>query len=163
MKHIINTNKKPFIPYPGWTVEEHIKGGKLEWNPENVKLYVSEEQKNGYIEGNKLRKLVKNPLNANVLDYLYKHQELIPDKWKGKYVYFWGTIYRHSGGYLCVRCLFWDVGQWHCCCGWLGGDWLSVAPAAVPASPLGSETEPSSSDTLPLELTINGAKYRKLT
>jgi hypothetical protein len=32
-------------------------------------------------------------LNASVLDYLMKNQELIPEEWKDKKVFFWGTLY----------------------------------------------------------------------
>jgi len=39
-------------------------------------------------------------MNANVLDYLLAHPELIPEDWKNKYVFFWGTIYRYSSGGL---------------------------------------------------------------
>jgi hypothetical protein len=133
---IIDCDAKPFIP-DGWKVQEHQKGGKLEWNPEKIQLYLSDGQKDGrYIEGNKLRKELKSKkvLNACVLDWLLAHPEFIPEEWKGKYIYFWGTIYRRSGGDLCVRCLCWRDGRWDWYCRWLGGGWRFSGPAAVLAS-----------------------------
>lgn len=60
-------------------------------------------------------------LNANVLDFLREHPELIPDEWKGKFTFFWGTIYRHRDGDLYVRCLYWDGGRWDWGCDSLDG------------------------------------------
>lgn len=133
---IIDCDAKPSIP-DGWKVEEHRKGGKLEWNPEKIQLYLSDGQKgSSYIEGNKLRKELKSKkvLNACVLDWLLAHPEFIPEEWKGKYIYFWGTIYRGSVGDLSVRCLYWFVGRWHWDFSWLGRGWSSSSPAVVLAS-----------------------------
>ena len=55
-------------------------------------------------------------LNANVLDYLLEHPELIPKKWKKYRIVFWGTIYRFnkesgpSEGKEFVRCLYFYKG-----------------------------------------------------
>jgi hypothetical protein len=115
IKHIIDCDVKPFVP-DGWKVEEHIKGGQFKWDPSSIKLYLDESQENGKsIVGNKLRELLsgKPVFNANVLDYLYAHPELIPEDWKGKAIMFWGTIYRHSDGCLYVRCLYWNGDRWY--------------------------------------------------
>lgn len=131
-KIVINCDADPFVP-DGWKVEEHRKGGMFEWNPDNVRLYFSNKQKNGScIGGHDLRKeLADQPvLNANVLDYLLA-EHLIPDEWKGKYIFFWGTIYRDSDGNLYVRYLY--------CCGFrwsweycrLSNNWSDGYPAAV--------------------------------
>lgn len=133
---IIDCDAKPFIP-EGWRVIEHIKGGKLEWNPEKILLYLVDDQKDGkYIEGHKLRKKLRGKpvLNANFLDWLLAHPKFIPEEWKGKRIFFWGTIYCVSDGSFCVRCLYWGGGEWDWCCGWLGGGWGSRYPAAVLAS-----------------------------
>jgi hypothetical protein len=86
--------------------------------------------------GNKLRKELasKLVLNANVLDYLLAHTELIPEEWKGKYVFFWGTIYLYSGGRLYVRCLYWRGDRWNWDCFWLGDVFRDYNPAALFAS-----------------------------
>jgi hypothetical protein len=133
--HLINLDANPFTP-DGWKVEEHQKGGQFKWNT-SVSLHLSDSQKKGkWIKGEELRKELKGKpvYNANVLDYLLANPHLIPEEWKGKYVFFWGTIYRSSGGSLCVRYLCWHVGMWHCGHHWLGDRWHGIHPAAVPAS-----------------------------
>ncbi len=134
--HQIDCDSDPFVP-KNWKVESHTKGGTLIWDPSKLKLHFSPNQQNGkVIEGHKLRKELENEpvLNANVLDYLLKHPELIPEDWEEKYIFFWGTIYRDSDGDLCVRCLDWDDGRWYWDCFWLGGDWGASFPAVVRAS-----------------------------
>ena len=140
--HVIDLDADPFVPN-GWSVEEHKKGGEFKWDPKKIQLHLSENQKGDkYVGGNKLRReLVSLPtLNANVLDYLLKHPELSPEDWKRdekgntRYIFFWGTIYRHSGGDLYVRYLCWDRGEWRWRCGWLDGGWYRDSPAAVSAS-----------------------------
>lgn len=135
-RHVINCDADPHCP-DGWTVEEHTKGGQFEWNPDAVSLHLDEGQQDGrVIKGNELRKkLAKQPvLNSCVLDYLLANPQLIPDEWKSKLVFFWGTIYRSSGGRLYVRCLYWGGGRWYWSYRWLGNDWRGRSPAAVRAS-----------------------------
>ena len=143
VKHIIDLDKDPLIPWSGYTVEEHRKGGQFEWDPKKVQLFLSKNQQNGKtIEGNKLRKeLANSPVfNVNLLDYLLEHSAIIPDEWKLdehgniRFIYFWGTIYRNSDGRLCVRYLYFHEGRWRAGSRWLGGDWDSYDPAARLAS-----------------------------
>jgi hypothetical protein len=118
-------------------VEEHWKGGQFRWDASKVALYLSKKQKDGkQLEGNKLREELRGKpvYNANLLDFLLKHPHLIPEEWKGKYVFFWGTVYRFSDGFLCVRYLCWSGDGWYWSGRWLGGGWLDLNPAAVPAS-----------------------------
>lgn len=133
---VIDCNADPFVP-DGWSVEEHQKGGTFKWNAANVALYLSEDQKNSkWIKGNKLRKaLVGKPvLNANVLDYLLTHPHLIPEEWKSKAVFFWGTIYRSRGGHPHVRYLLWYIDRWDCHAEWIDLEWHDHDPAALLAS-----------------------------
>lgn len=169
MKHIINTNSAPKIPYDGWTVESHAKMGKLDWGKIKPELYLSEKQKNGYIVGEELLSELegKNPLNANVLDYLLDHPDLIPKEWRGKWIYFWGTIYRDSDDDLCVRCLYvCDGGSCRSDCRYVSLDFDSGFPALVvygKYSPLESETLPKTLENLDFEITrisVNGRKYK---
>lgn len=134
--HIIDTDASPLLP-SGWKVEEHKQGGQFLFDPTKVKLFLSNRQKNDkVIGGHDLRQELKDKpvLNANVLDYLLAHPELIPEEWKGKAIFFWGTIYRYSAGNLCVRCLVWFGGRWCWDCRWLDFDWRGRDPAAVSAS-----------------------------
>ena len=134
---VIDCDVDPFLPQDWKGVEYHKKGGQFMLDLSNVRLHLSPTQMNGkYIEGNKLRKeLASEPVfNANVLDYLLAHPELIPEEWKGKYVFFWGTIYRNSDGYLYVRFLYWHGGAWDWSYVWLDRNFGDLDPAAVLAS-----------------------------
>jgi len=139
--HVIDCNADPVLPN-GWKVEEHQKTGSFKWDPKHVPFYLSKSQKkDSYIEGKKLRKELAGMrmLNANVLDYLLKNPQLIPEEWKRdeqgriRYILFWGTIYRDSCG-LCVRSLCCHVGQWDWDYSWLDRDWDGRSPAALRAS-----------------------------
>jgi hypothetical protein len=141
IQHIVDCDAKPFLQN-GWKVEEHKKGGQLMLDMSKVRLHLSPNQMDGKrIEGNKLRKELasESVLNANVLDYLLAHPDLIPEDWKKdergntRYIFFWGTIYRTGGG-LGVRCLSWHDGAWDWGNGWLDGDWGGGDPSAVLAS-----------------------------
>ena len=135
-QHTIDCDATPFQPN-GWSVEKHIEGGQFEWNPTRVKLYLAKSQKHGkLVEGHKIRMALEGKLvlNANVLDYLLAHRELIPDEWKGKSIYFWGTIYRGSGGRLYARYLCWNNGEWGWGYGWIDCGFDENDPAAVLAA-----------------------------
>ena len=140
--HVIDLDADPLIPYDGWTVEEHKKGGQFTWNLEVVGLYLSPNQMGDKcIEGNKLRRELakKSCFNANLMDYLLRHPHLIPEAWKvdengnTRYIYFWDTIYR-GGGFLFVRFLCFSGGHWGASCRYLGFGFRRSRPAAVRAS-----------------------------
>lgn len=142
VSHVIDCDAEPFAPN-GWKVEEHKKSGQFVWDPTTVELYLSKNQKDGkVIEGNKLRKELENEhvFNANLLDYLVKNPHLIPEEWKQdekgntRYIFFWGTVYRDSGGDLYVRCLFWIGGAWCWYYDWLDFGWGGRDPSARLAS-----------------------------
>ena len=131
-KHVVDCDANPLVP-DGWKVEEHIKGGQFEWDPSQIELYLDEGQQNGNsIVGKKLRQKLsgKKVMNACVLDFLLAHPELIPEEWKGKAIFFWGTVYRDSDGDLYVRYLVWSDGRWYWFYGWLGYDFNGNSPAA---------------------------------
>jgi len=136
----IDLDTDPFVPDDKdyqWSVEEHQKGGQFQWDAAKVKLYLDSGQKDRkLVTGNKLREaLAKEPIfNANLLDYLLANPHLIPEEWKGRYVFFWGTIYRHWDGSLFVRYLGWHGDGWYYTFGWLDGGWDGDAPALVYAS-----------------------------
>ena len=136
--HEIDCDAEPFCP-EGLSVAEggHKKGGILKWDPASLRLHLSPNQQGvKVIEGNKLRKELEGEpvLNANVLDYLLLHTELIPEECKGRAVFFWGTIYRGSDGDLCVRYLCWVGKQWISRCNWLDDGWNDIDPALLSAS-----------------------------
>jgi hypothetical protein len=141
VKHCIDCDAGPFVP-DGWKVEEHQKMGNIKFDPSKIDFYLSQKQKNGRIEGNKLREELKGKkvLNANVLDYLLKNPQIIPEEWKKdekgntRFIFFWGTIYRDSYGGLCVRYLYWFVVRWDWGHNWLGIDFSDHNLSAVLAS-----------------------------
>lgn len=142
----IDTDKSPSLPFLAATIESHKKMGKIAWKKDGMSLYLSEKQRNGnYIHGNDLRKELESQpvLNATVLDYLIEHPELYPEDWKDKYIHFWGTIFRNSGGRLCVRCGYWNEGRVVSSYRWLGRGWLGLYPAASLASAQNSDTNTS--------------------
>jgi hypothetical protein len=132
----ININKKPTIPKGyNWTIEYHNK--MKSFDPKDLVLHLEPEQEKGSLRCEVLfERLKEKSLNANALDYLLEHQDLIPEEWEGKYVYFWGTIYRNADVSLYVRYLYWGGGRWGCDCLWLGRDWFDNNPAALLASAL---------------------------
>jgi len=132
VEYLVDLDADPFIP-EGWKLEEHQKGGKDEYNSVKVELYLSKKQKSGMIGGHDLRKELKGQpvMNANLLDFYLKNLHLIPESWKGKVVFFWGTIYRDAGGYLYVRYLYWAGGSWVWYYRWLFDDWNDSNPALV--------------------------------
>lgn len=144
VRHIIDCDVAPFIP-EGWCVEEHKNDGQFTFDPSQIELYLDFDQYGSKysepIDGNTLRRgLADKPvLNANVLDYLVTHPDLIPEIWKKdrrgrtQNIYFWGTVYRDGSGNLVVRALCWR-GEWHWTCDWLDNKWLGNDPAAMRAS-----------------------------
>jgi hypothetical protein len=142
LKFVVDFDKLPSVP-DGWTIlpdSEQLPNrmkGVMEFDPAKVLLYLDESQKKGnVIEGKKLRqKLEDVPVyGAQLLDFYLANTHLIPEEWKGKYVFFWGTIYRGALGRLSVRCLCWDGTGWGWRCCWLGSDWDGDGPAARCAS-----------------------------
>lgn len=138
LEHMIDLDSAPFIP-DGWSVEEHQKGGVVKWDATKIALHLDESQTKGdWIDDSKLRKNVAklSPYNANMLDFLIKkeNQHLIPEEWKGRYIFFWGTIYRRFGRGLYVRYLNWSGGRWLWDYHLLSGGWNSDDRALVPAS-----------------------------
>lgn len=134
--YTIDCDAQPIVP-EGWIVEEHKTGGQVVWNPHDFVLYLSPKQQGDKsIEGNKLRnELVdKLVLNSNVLDFLLANTHLIPKEWKGKIVFFWGTVYRNQGDDLRVRYLYWNGSHWDWSAAWLDDRWDGTNTALVCAS-----------------------------
>jgi len=133
VRHIIDCDADPFVP-EGWSIEEHVKSGQLEWDLAKIELYLHESQENfGPLGGHDLRLFLssKSMMNANVLDYLLANQGLIPEEWKGKAIFFWGTIYRDLDGRLCVRCLYWNGKRWDWGFNYLASAFDDRDPAAL--------------------------------
>ncbi|MEK7653001.1 MAG: hypothetical protein AAB358_00745 [Patescibacteria group bacterium] len=148
----IDTDKDPRLPFSGASIEKHARQGKvtIEKRPDGlyldgrkVVLYRSLKQVNGKtVVGHELKKELdgKPVLSVSILDFLSENQEYIPEEWKKDengntiFIFFWGTIYRHAGGRLYVRDLYWNGNRWYWNCYWLDRDWYFHDPAALLAS-----------------------------
>ncbi len=135
IKHEINCDADPMIP-DDWSIEEHNRQGLLNFSLDKVSLYRPKKQHKGLINGYNLRQelIGKNAMNANVLDYLLVHPELIPDAWKNFHIFFWGTIYRHSPDNISVRYLCWRGRKWRWFFGWPGRGFDFNHPAIIKTS-----------------------------
>lgn len=139
--HVIDCSVQPMIP-DGWEIrpEDQIASrfqGELLWSPDKIRLHLDPgHEGDAYLKGEGLKKKLEGQpvLPANVLDYLLAHPALIPSDWKGKCVFFWGTVYRRADGGACVRCLFCGNRLWDSNAYWLDGGWDRRDPAAVSAS-----------------------------
>lgn len=105
----------------------------IEFDTEKTSLYLSEEQERESVNGFSLRNelLYKPVMPANVLDYLLANTELIPNDWKNKKVFFWGSIYCDSSGRFCVRYLYLNCSEWDWHYYWLDCDFDANRPAAL--------------------------------
>ncbi|MDO8516116.1 MAG: hypothetical protein Q7S28_02600 [bacterium] len=107
-------------------------------DPAKIDLAVMLSSGEGSISGKENQKRLKASgktlLDVRVMEELLKHPELIPDSWKGKYVFFWGTIFRDADGRLSVPCLCWGGDGWYWDDRWLSYVWNSDSPAACLAS-----------------------------
>ena len=121
--HVIDCDVDPFIPISLKGVAWHNKGGQFAFDSAETQFYYSPLQWRGKeIKGTDLKiELANQPvLNANVLDYLLAHPILIPNYWRGSYVFFWGTGYHDSNNHLYVRYLYKLGGKWLSSDFWLG-------------------------------------------
>lgn len=142
LQHTINCDVKPFEPNSLTVASESEQiasrvHGQFTFDPAKVKLHFSPNQQEGkYIVGSKLKKeLEDRPVfTAHVLDFYLANPYLISEEWKGKAVFFWGTIFRDAHGDRCVRYLYFSDGRWYSDYYWLDSDWYGSNPAAVRAS-----------------------------
>jgi hypothetical protein len=104
----IDTNPDPFTP-EGLGVSLHVGHGNIVWDMKNIKpLRISDGQlSESGITGHQLLEEIKlvGVMNASVLDWLVNNKYYIPQKWQGKKIFFWGTLYETPGGNLFVRYL----------------------------------------------------------
>lgn len=139
-ENIIDCSAPVFVP-DGWSVlpdSEQLPNrvlGQFKFDPTKIRLHLDEGQKNGkFTRGEKLHEALKDQkvLTAHVLDFLLKKENwhLIPEEWKGKYIFFWGTVYRHTRDRSCVRFLDWSDGRWSWFYYWIDDVWLDGDPAA---------------------------------
>jgi hypothetical protein len=147
MSFVVDFDKPSLVPEHreipesrGWEIREedqlpNVVSGQLEWNDilARIELYLSEKQKHdGIVSGLDLYAELKDRpvLNANLIDFLLDHAELIPDKWENEIICCWGTIYHGLDDFLYVRCLDYDGVEWRWGCLQINLDFLKH-PAAI--------------------------------
>lgn len=87
--YIVNLDAQPKT-LTGYKASAHNGGGVFNFQHQSLDLfYPNPERENGY----KIRSALEGPLNANMLDFLLGHPELIPQECQGKYTCFFGTTY----------------------------------------------------------------------
>ncbi|MDO8556974.1 MAG: hypothetical protein Q7R98_00735 [Candidatus Jorgensenbacteria bacterium] len=135
LQYIVDCDAPPFVP-TGCKVKKHKKNGLFMLEPAKIETQVKLWTPDTVgIDGYKLYKELKNEpvLNVNILDHFLKYKHLIPESWKPKNIFFWGTIYDYQSGHPCVRYLFWNTisaewGSTHRC---FYVNWDAFSPAAL--------------------------------
>jgi hypothetical protein len=135
---VIDCDADPvWAPPQGTVIALHRKAGKFRWEPERMKPFVFPNEKDKLPCGFEMHKsLAGRPApNANVLEHLLAHKDLIPEHWKDKIVFFGGTIYRDGGEcYLFARGLLWnEVYGWSSVSLFLAHDWNNDGLVALRA------------------------------
>jgi len=126
---------------PNWAkdIKEHDTSlGVIEWSKEKYKdsLFFSPKQLAGKKVGaEELLALLKKQeipvLNINVLNFLLVNKDQIPEEWRGKKIFFWGTIISELGGRESVCYLEEDGSNWISDHHWLDHELLSRMPAVM--------------------------------
>ena len=139
--HLIDLNADPFIPC-GLTIrrEDQLKEvtcGQLAFSADTLALFLTKTQMVRAVSGHDILKEIEGQpaLNANALDFLLEHQELIPKELKGMKIFFWGTIfYSNQAEVRVVRYLYWNGLCWNAGAGTLEAAFNSNMPTAIIAS-----------------------------
>jgi hypothetical protein len=104
----------PRVP-ESWVTVNPYPASDEDSRPESIRLYQSGVQQRGRtIPAADFAAELDwtSVLSALVLDKLLSQPEVIPLKWKGKAISFWGTRYRDDAGEVAVRYLFWNGIAW---------------------------------------------------
>lgn len=116
-------NPSDFSTFGGWIITEKCGYKQLELEKEEFSLYLSDGQIGDKVTTGDIlfRELKDFPVaSACVLGELLQNTKCIPQYWKGKKVFFWGTIYRGSLCNRFVRYLYEHGGKWYWNYFWLG-------------------------------------------
>lgn len=104
MSEVINCVAGPrlnFCGLKGLRVHRHnnVGGSQFRFDPMRIKLvnYLDVPNRHGSSGLDFAKALKDQPvLNANVLDWLLKHPEAIPEGWRGKVVHFMGSVLKDA-------------------------------------------------------------------
>lgn len=132
---------RPFNPAEfigkGWSIVEQDERSLAitELDPAKISLVSMLNECEMRVQGEeKLRRLKASGhirLDAKVFLAFWENKDRIPESWKGKYVYFDGTVLQSPDGRRCILYLYWSGVEWSWCYCWLEDDWNAVNPSAV--------------------------------
>lgn len=94
----------PYLPGPTWKIEKTNPSTEIVIQSLKLVKIDGKEKISDTVQ--------KIGVSACVLDYLIKHQELIPVDWKDKVIVFSGTLYKDSGGTITYRHLVFFNGSY---------------------------------------------------
>jgi len=139
---IVNLNRRPRIKgldlVVGFDkVVKNEKGGRFPVKQllEKMSLHFSDKQLTGGLVGTLLLKTVPEKimlLNSAFLDWLMKHQNFIPESWKGNYTFFAGTVFMKDGVEV-IRGIYHGDYGWATTYRWLDRGFYVDSPIAVMA------------------------------
>lgn len=124
----------------GWAIEEEDERSLALTHVDiaSVVLEVSVKCGESYVTGEENLKRLKKAncirLDAAVFRAFWKNKHLIPESWKGKCIFFDGTVLGDPSGDRCALCLGWCRGGWDWDYSWLGSGRYVSGPSAVLAS-----------------------------
>lgn len=143
---------------PNWPVEKHVRQGQVFLTRLGEELYLdghkigfhifdTQPSEDKRIDEFKLEAELKGKyvLNANVMLFLRRHPQIIPEQWrwignpehergKSLAIQFWGTQIRHIHGDRCIPhmyCVNFADGFWEDSPGWIGKNQYRPGVAAV--------------------------------
>lgn len=91
----MNTPTSSRVP-KGFEIKSHYHSSDLKRKFKINLCAYGRQNQNSWEEGHDIKKYLSNPLCDCVLDRLLDHPDRIPSDWKGKLVFFWGTVYKVS-------------------------------------------------------------------
>ncbi len=121
----------------GWSIEEQDSNALAltEIDLSKIELTLTLKEGESSVNGEENLRRLKNTgnirLDAKVFETLRQNKKMIPESWKGKYVYFHGTVLRNPRGHRCVLYLYRNDGKWYWNYDWLDNDWNGRSPSAV--------------------------------
>lgn len=140
-----------------WSIESNVKTPThFNFSQIHAKSYLVGEE--CWLSGNQVleRQIAAGdtPLSADVAQYFKDNPSEYPEEWKGKAVFFDGTILRGPDGHRCTVYAFWDVNSGTVK---LYYDWLDINRNAIHPSALLASSEMLETDTL-----SSGLRLKKL-
>ncbi len=98
MEYYIDARDNPFSPYPTFKMVEHLNQGFWKWDEDVARIKeVVHSPRHKVITAHELReRCAKDAIgNANFIEFFILNKHLVPEEWRGKNIFFLGTLYVH--------------------------------------------------------------------